>query len=210
MKPTPVKALLLDMGGVLLTNGWDSASRKRAADHFSIDFADLNERHRIIFDAYEAGKMSLDEYLTLLIFQEKRSFSIQDFKDFMFSQSKPYPEMLQLIATLKQRYSLQTIAVNNEGRELNAHRIQTFQLKNIFDIFSSSCFVHIRKPDKDFYQMALDLGQLKPEEVIYIDDRAVFIQAAKQLGIPGIHHTSLEETRTALAAFGLETDPKEN
>jgi putative hydrolase of the HAD superfamily len=97
MKPTTIKALLLDIGGVLLTNGWDSASRKLAAEHFSIDLKELNDRHRIIFEAYESGKMTLDEYLNLLIFCEERDFSIGEFKDFMYGQSQPYPEMIALI-----------------------------------------------------------------------------------------------------------------
>lgn len=204
MKPMTTKALLLDIGGVLLTNGWDSASRRLAAEHFAIDFADMNDRHRIIFDAYESGKMTLDEYLNLLVFCQERDFSMQEFKDFMFGQSQPYPETIALIKQLKQQYGLQVIAVNNEGRELNEYRVSKFELKSFFDIFSSSCFVHTRKPDKDFYTIALDLAQVKADEVIYLDDRLVFIQAAQQLGITGIHHTTTESTRLAFAEYGLK------
>lgn len=204
MKPMTIKALLLDIGGVLLTNGWDSASRRLAAEHFAIDFADMNDRHRIIFDAYESGKMTLDEYLNLLVFCQERDFSVQEFKDFMLGQSQPYPETIALIKQLKQQYGLQVIAVNNEGRELNEYRVSKFELKSFFDIFSSSCFVHTRKPDKDFYTIALDLAQVKADEVIYLDDRLVFIQAAQQLGITGIHHTTTESTRLAFAEYGLK------
>ncbi|RQO73851.1 hydrolase [Pedobacter sp. KBW06] len=204
MKPTTIKALLLDIGGVLLTNGWDSASRKLAAEHFAIDLKDLNDRHRIIFEAYESGKMTLDEYLNLLIFCKERDFSISEFKDFMYGQSQPYPEMIALIKQLKQKYGLQIIAVNNEGRELNEYRVNKFDLKSVFDIFSSSCFVHTRKPDRDFYTLALDLGQVKKEEVIYLDDRSVFIQAAQLLGIPGIQHNNVEMTRLEFEAYGLK------
>lgn len=204
MKPITIKALLLDIGGVLLTNGWDSTSRRLAATHFSIDFAEMNDRHRIIFDAYESGKMTLDEYLNLLVFCKERDFSMQEFKDFMFGQSQPYPETIALIKQLKQQYGLQVIAVNNEGRELNEYRVSKFDLKSFFDIFSSSCFVHTRKPDKDFYTIALDLAQVKADEVIYLDDRLVFIQAAQQLGITGIHHNTTESTRLAFAEYGLK------
>lgn len=206
MKPTKIKALLLDIGGVLLTNGWDSASRKLAATHFSIDLTELNDRHRIIFEAYESGKMTLDEYLNLLVFCKERDFSIAEFKAFMYHQSQPYPEMIALIKQLKQKHSLQVIAVNNEGRELNEYRVGKFELKSIFDIFSSSCFVHTRKPDKDFYTIALDLAQVKADEVVYLDDRSVFIQAAQLLGIRGIHHNTIEMTRLAFAEYGLTSD----
>ena len=204
MKPTTIKALLLDIGGVLLTNGWDSASRKLAAEHFSIDLKELNDRHRIIFEAYESGKMTLDEYLNLLIFCKERDFSIAEFKDFMYGQSQPYPEMIALIQQLKQKYGLQIIAVNNEGRELNEYRVNQFDLKSIFDIFSSSCFVRTRKPDRDFYTLALDLAQVKKEEVIYVDDRSVFIQAAQLLGIPGIQHNNVKMTKLEFEAYGLK------
>lgn len=204
---TPIKALFLDIGGVFLTNGWDRKARQKAAELFSLDFEEFNERHRIIFDAYEAGKMTLDEYLHLLIFYEPRPFSPEAIKKFMMEQSKPYPEMISLVHYLKHTYKLQTIAVNNEGRELNEYRIREFKLKEFIDFFASSCYVHERKPDKDIWQTALDFAQVAPEEVIYVDDRPVFIQAAKQLGLHTIHHTDVGSTREAFKAFGLEEDP---
>jgi len=203
MSSSPIKALLLDIGGIFLTNGWDRRARQEAASHFAIDFEELNERHRIIFDAYESGKMSLDEYLKLLVFYEQRPFSIADFKQFMLAKSEPYPEMIELVSGLKQRYQLLTIAVNNEGREINEYRIQTFGLKSFIDVFASSCIVHSRKPDWDIYRIALDMAQYKPEECIYLDDRLVFIQAATQLGINGIHHQGYNSSKEAFASFGL-------
>jgi len=201
---TNIKALFLDIGGVFLTNGWDTQARKEAASVFSLDFDELNDRHRIIFDAYESGKSSLEEYLHLLIFYKPRSFSYQDIKDFMMRKSQAYPEMIQLISDIKHRYGLRTIAVNNEGRELNEYRVETFGLKTFIDVFASSCFVHMRKPDKDMYTFALDLAQVKPEEVVYLDDRSVFVEAANKLGINGIQHRTLEDTRAALASFDLK------
>lgn len=203
-KEITIKALFLDIGGVFLTNGWDTQARKEAANEFSLDFEELNGRHRIIFDAYESGKTSLDEYLDLLIFYEKRSFSKQALKDFMMEKSQAYPDMIALVSALKHKYHLRTIAVNNEGRELNEYRIKQFGLKNFIDVFASSCFVHARKPDKDIYQFALDLAQVDPAETIYVDDRPVFIQAAERLGINTIHHTDTAQTEIAFAQFGLK------
>src|SRR5690606_4456992 len=111
-----IKALFLDIGGVFLTNGWDTEARKEAATKFSLDFEELNGRHRIIFDAYESGKSTLDEYLDLLIFHKKRDFTPKDIKAFMMEKSEPFPEMIELIRTLKRKYNLLTIAVNNEGK----------------------------------------------------------------------------------------------
>ncbi|SEL97653.1 putative hydrolase of the HAD superfamily [bacterium A37T11] len=201
---TPIKALFLDIGGVFLTNGWDRKSRQKAAELFNLDFEDFNERHRIIFDAYEAGKMTLDEYLHLLIFYQPRPFSPDEVKQFMMDQSKAYPEMIELVSTLKHKYKLQTIAVNNEGRELNEYRIKQFNLKSFIDFFASSCYVHERKPDKDIWQTALDFGQVAAEETLYVDDRPVFIQAAAALGLHTLHHVDIASTREAFKAFGLE------
>ncbi len=201
--PVPVTALFLDIGGVLLTNGWDHGMRKRAAEQFGLDLADLDERHRLVFDMYDAGKSSLDDYLATVVFHRERSFTPEDFKAFMYAQSRPYPEMTDLIGVLKAGHRLKVVAVNNEGRELNAYRIRTFKLDEFIDAFVSSCFVHVRKPDPDIYRLALDIAQVAPPQVAYLDDREVFVEAASGLGMHGIHHTSYESTRAALAALGL-------
>jgi putative hydrolase of the HAD superfamily len=203
---TSIKALLLDIGGVFLTNGWDRGSRRAAADHFNINFDEMNERHRIIFDAYESGKSTLDEYLNLLVFYEPRAFTPQDFKEFMIGQSQPYQDMIDLVKGLKAKYGLQTIAVNNEGKEINEYRIKEYNLKSFIDVFASSCIIQARKPDKNIYLTALDLLQIEPEEAIYLDDRLVFIQAAEQLGINTIHHTNTNTTRNVFKTYGLQPE----
>jgi len=202
----PITTLFLDIGGVLLTNGWDREARLRAAQEFHLDYQDLDERHHLTFDIYEAGKLSLDEYLQRIIFFEPRNFSMQEFRNFMFSQSKPFPEMIELVHELKNRYGLKTVAVSNEGRELTVYRIRQFDLGRIIDIFISSCFVRFRKPDHDIYKIAMDIAQVPPEQVVYIDDRPMFVEVAKGLGIRGIHHTSFEATREALKAMGASLE----
>ncbi|MEJ2635823.1 MAG: HAD family phosphatase [Calditrichia bacterium] len=202
-KSENIKSLFLDVGGVLLTNGWDRHARKRAIKNFDLDEDEVSERHHLTFDTYEEGKLSLREYLDRLVFYKKRSFTHEDFKNFMFSQSEPHPEMIELIAKLRARHNLRIITVNNEGRELNEYRIRKFKLYEFADAFVSSSFVHFRKPDKDIFRIALDISQMEPENVIYIDDRDMFVEIARSLGIHGIHHKSLEETRSLLAQKGL-------
>ncbi len=198
-----IKALFLDIGGVFLTNGWGHHSRRRAAERFGLDFTEFNERHLILFDAYESGKMSLAEYLELLVFYQETKFTMDEFQQFMLGESKPYPEMMKLISNIKNQYGLRTVAVNNEGKEINEYRIKEYSLSTFIDIFASSCYVQTRKPDKDIFLFALNLAQVQPEEVVYIDDRLVFIQAARKLGLNGIHHTTVTNTANALALFGL-------
>lgn len=201
--PSTITTLFLDIGGVLLTNGWDHNIRARAADKFSLDYNEMNERHHLTFDTYEEGKLSLDEYLNRVVFYEKRPFSGNEFKAFMYAQSQPFPEMIELMRNLKAQHSLQVAAVSNEGRELNTYRVQQFKLGEFIDFFVSSCFVHYRKPDADIYRIALDIAQASPDEVVYIEDRAMFVEVARGLGIRGILHKDCETTQKALETMGL-------
>jgi putative hydrolase of the HAD superfamily len=199
----PITCIFTDVGGVLATNGWDRAARKRACAQFNLDAAEADERHHLTFDTYEEGKLSLDEYLTRVVFYEPRPFTRDDFAQFMFEQSQPFPEMLKLVRDLKEKHRLKVAVLSNEGRELTMHRIQKFGLSEFVDFFIVSCFVHFRKPDADIFRIALDVAQVPPEQVVYIEDRPMFVDVAQGLGLRGIHHASVAETRAELAALGL-------
>jgi putative hydrolase of the HAD superfamily len=200
---TEITTLFLDIGGVLLTNGWDRNARARAATEFQIDLDELNQRHHLTFDMHEIGKLSLDEYLQRAVFHEPRDFSKEQFREFMFAQSKFLPDMLELMCEIKETYDVTVAAVSNEGRELTEFRIDHFNLHRLFDVFVCSCFVHFRKPDIAIYRLALDLTQAAPDEVAYVDDRAMFVDVADRLGIRGICHRSVEDTKEQFAALGM-------
>ena len=198
-----ITCLFVDVGGVLLTNGWDHHARKRAAANFHLEWAEMEDRHQLNFATYEEGKLTLEEYLGRTVFYENRPFTQDQFREFMFAQSQPYSEMLELVRNLKTRHGLRIAVVNNEARELNSHRIRTFKLGEFVDFFISSCFVHFRKPDLDIWRVALDIAQVPLENVVYIDDRPMFVEVAESLGLRGIAHKKHEETRAKLAAMGL-------
>jgi putative hydrolase of the HAD superfamily len=202
----PIRALFLDIGGVLLSNGWDQQMRRQAVQFFGLDAEETNDRHHLTFDTYEAGKLTLDEYLQRTVFYRPRAFTPDDVKRFMLEQSKPRPDMLDLVRRLKQAHHLRVATISNEGRELTLHRIRTFALSTFVDFFICSCFVHLRKPDAEIYRMALDVAQIGPEESVYIDDREMFVEVGRGLGFRGIHHRSFEETRGALAEMGLTAE----
>jgi putative hydrolase of the HAD superfamily len=203
MNSALITTLFVDIGNVILTNGWDREMRKRAAHVFNLDYSELDERHHLLLEVYESGDLSLDDYLESAVFHKKRSFAIEDFKAFMFSQSRMLPEMFDLVGRIKAINGLKVVALSNEGREINQYRIEKFNLKSVIDFFVSSCFVHVRKPDPHIYFFAMECAQAKPEEIVYIDDRSLFIEAAGKLGINGIHHTDVETTRAALETLGL-------
>ncbi len=201
----PIKALFVDVGGVLLTNGWDRHMRQEAAKVFHLDYPEMDERHHLTFGTYEEGKITLDEYLKRTVFYEERSFSFDDFKKFMFRQSRPYPDMIRLVQDLRQRWGLKVAVVSNEGRELTEYRIGKFGLSAFVDAFVCSCFVHTRKPDTGIYRIALDLIQVPPNQILYLEDRSMFVEIAESLGIRGLLHSKYEDTRAALADLGLTT-----
>jgi putative hydrolase of the HAD superfamily len=203
-RSTEITTLFLDIGGVLLTDGWDHHARKRAATHFKLEWAQMEDRHHLTFDTYEDGKLTLGEYLGRVVFYQKRAFTRAQFRRFMFAQSKPYPEMIGLVRKLKAKYGLEIVVVSNEARELNSHRIRKFKLDGFVDSFISSCFVHARKPDADIFRLALDIAQAPARQVVYIEDTPMFVQIAECLRIRSILHTSYKSTRAKLTALGLE------
>jgi len=203
---TAITCIFLDIGGVLLTNGWDHLARRRAAKHFKLLWTEMEDRHNLNFATYEEGKLTLEEYLGRVVFYQKRPFTRTQFRDFMFAQSKPYPEMIELFAQLKIRYGLKIAVVSNEARELNAYRIRKFKLDKLVDAFVSSCFVHIRKPDADIFRLAIDIAHAPAPQVIYIENTPLFVQIAEGLGIRSILHTDYKSSCAKLASFGLQND----
>jgi putative hydrolase of the HAD superfamily len=203
MNEKKITTLFLDIGGVLLSNGWGRDFRQKAADKFHLDIEEMEERHSIMFVTYEEGRITLSEYLNRVIFYEKRDFTLNEFRDFMFSLTTPNVEMITFIKKIKQQYNLKIVAVSNEARELNAYRITTFKLNEIFDFFVSSCYVHIRKPDAGIFKLALDMAQVPQNEIVYIDDVQMFVDVAKDAGINSIHHTDYTTTSKTLADLGL-------
>ena len=198
-----VSCLFVDIGGVLLSNGWDHHARKRAATQFRLAWPEMEARHRLNFSTFEEGKLTLHDYLGRVVFYEKRPFSRAQFRRFRFAQSTPNAQMLALVTQLKHRYRLKVVVVSNEARELNAFRIHRFKLDRIVDCFVSSCFVHVRKPDADIFRLALDIAQVPAAQVIYLEDTPMFVQIAEGLGIRGIRHENYRSTVKELSAFGL-------
>ena len=205
-KPIPITTLFLDIGAVLLTNGWDHHARKRAANYFKLDWAEMQERHGLNFETHEEDRLAFDEYLDRVVFYEKRPFTRAAFRRFMFAQSKPCVEMIELVRNLKAKYRLKIVVLSNESREVNAYRIRQFKLAGFVDAFISSCFVHLRKPDAAIFQLALDIAQVPARQIVFIDNTPLFVQIAEEFGMRGLRHTDYQSTRAKLAAFGLRDD----
>ncbi len=194
-----IRALFWDIGGVLLSNAWDRTERAEALQHFNIDPDEFHSRHEMLVSSFERGKITLDEYLERTIFYRERPFTPQAFREYMLGLSKPFPENLHLARTLSDsgKYFMSTI--NNESRELNYYRMDKFELRKIFRLFVSSCFVGLRKPERDIYRLALETTQVPAEECCFIDDRALNLECAAKLGMHTIQMQSLEQLKADLA-----------
>jgi putative hydrolase of the HAD superfamily len=206
MSGKPITHLFTDLGGVLLTNGWDHQLRHLTADHFGLDRAEMDERHQLTYDTYESGKMGLAAYLDRVIFYEARAFTHEDVIAFILGQAHAFPEMIDLVCRLKARHGIKVAVVSNEGREVTADRIRRFRLDDFVDFFIVSAYVHFRKPDEDIFRVALDIAQADPRQVAYIEDRPMFVEVAASLGMHAIWHRGFESTRDQLAALGLTLD----
>lgn len=193
-----LKFLFLDVGGVLLTNGWGHESRQLSAEKFKIDYAEMDALHNLTFNIYEIGKITLDDYLDTVVFNQPRNFTREDYKAFIFSESKELPDMLQWLVEWKKTCGLRIISINNEGKELNDYRIKKFGLHRCFDAFISSCEVGMRKPDPGIFKLALGVAQANPEQCYYFDDRLLLVEMARNTGINVFHHTDFERTKKIL------------
>ena len=196
-----IKVVFMDIGGVLLTNGWGHESREKAAKVFGFDYQEMEILHNFIYNVFEMGSISLDEYLDIILFHSPRKFTKDQFKEFMYAQSEELPEMLQWTKEWKKQTELPVFALSNENRELNDYRIRTFNLHKVFDGFFSSCYMGMRKPDPRIYKIAMEITQVKPDECIYLDDRPMLVDAAKKLGMNSILHKEFKITKKILENF---------
>jgi putative hydrolase of the HAD superfamily len=201
-----VTTLFWDNGGVILTNGWDRTSRREAVGKFHLDWADFEDRHELMLDAFERGHASLDDYLKRTVFYRERSYSIEEFKDFMFAQSQPFPESLEFLGKLAGCHRWMMAALNNESNEINEYRIRTFYLRDYFEAFFSSCYLGVRKPGREIYNLALRITQSAPRECLLIDDRELNLECARELGMNTIQFQNVAQLRGDLARYGITTD----
>jgi putative hydrolase of the HAD superfamily len=201
-----VTTLFWDNGGVILTNGWDRNSRREAVEKFHLDWADFEDRHELMLNAFECGQATLDDYLKRTVFYRERSYAIDDFKKFMFAQSQPYAESLEFLQRLARTQQWMMAALNNESMEINEYRIRMFHLRDYFEAFFSSCYLGVRKPGREIYSLALQITQSAPQECLLIDDRELNLECARELGMNALQFQNVAQLRDNLAQYGITTD----
>ena len=199
-----ISAVFSDVGGVVLTNGWDRGSRKSLVEKFGLDREDFEDRHQLVSPALDAGQLDLDQYLDRTIFYRPRAFRKQEVRDFMYAQSDALPDSLAVMARLANARKVFLAALNNESRELNLYRIDKFGLRNYFSVFFTSCYLGVSKPNPQIYRLALDISQRPPEECVFIDDRSLNVECARRLGMHTIQYLDAGQLERDLRTMGVE------
>lgn len=198
-------AIFFDIGGVLLTNGWDHNSRHAAAKNFSMNWDEFENKHKQYADALDMGMVSVSTYLDKVVFDVSREFSKTEFYEFMKAQSIADDQTIAIARalSLQKKYSMATL--NNESTDLNLFRIEKFGLGAIFPAFLSSCYLGLKKPDPAIYIRALLITNKRPEETLFIDDREENLEAPRQLGISVVHFQSATQLAAELKnSYGIE------
>ena len=196
--------VFFDVGGVLGTNGWDRHERAQAIERFGLEGDDFERRHEDAVGTFEAGGMTLDEYLDYTVFCEERPFSREEFTEFMRACSRPFPESIEVARDLAAAGRHVLMTLNNESAELNVHRLRTFGLLPIFTAFFSSCWVGAVKPARRIYERARDLSQADPARSVFIDDRSQNLTPAASLGMKTILFKDAAQLRRDLGALGVK------
>jgi putative hydrolase of the HAD superfamily len=199
-----ITTLFWDIGGVILTNGWDTRSRREAAATFHLDWDEFQERHELSFPAFDSGNISLHEYLDRTLFYRPREFTREEFTAFVFAQSKEHPESRAVLDTVARTGKYFIGAINNEPLELNEYRIEAFRLRRDFQVFFSSCYLHARKPEETIFRIALEVTQRPAQECVFIDDRALNLENPRRLGMHTIHYRDARQLRQELQKYGVE------
>jgi len=203
MAGSGITHVFFDVGGVLGSNGWDRRERAEAVRRFALDAEDFESRHEDAVGSFEAGRMTLDEYLDDTVFCQDRAFSRDEFKAFMRERSRPFPDSIQVARELKEAGRHVLMTINNESAELNVYRLQAFGLLPLFAAFFSSCWVGSVKPSRRIYEVARDMSQADPWRSVFVDDRPQNLAPAAAMGMHTILFTEAGQLRRDLAALGI-------
>jgi len=115
------------------------------------------------------------------------------------------PEPIQddaFLERLAKRYRLALLS-NTDPIHV-AHLESTFAFFRLFPVRIYSCTVGARKPNPLIYREALRACKVPASQAVYIDDIPAYVQAARVLGISGIHFQSKEQLLGDLQSLGIE------
>lgn len=197
-----IEVLLCDVGGVLLTNGWDRDARTLAVETFALE-PQYHEIHDVLAIELDCGRISLETYLDQAVFNRPRPFSRDEFRAFMLARSQPHPDAIAVVDEVARSQRLLIAALNNESLELNQYRIDRFELRRYVRIFLSSCYLGVAKPHGAMFRTALDVLQRPPAACAFVDDRLENVEVARRAGIHSLHYRDPTHLREWLTELGI-------
>jgi len=199
-----IETLFFDVGGVLLTNGWDQNQRAEVLPKFGVDLAEYEKRHDAANYFWERGLKDARWFFDQTVFYEPRKFTFEDLWHEVEGQSRLlFPETADILGELRGLRQFRIATLNNESRELNDFRVRQFRLCDYFDFFICSGYAGEMKPGRAIYRTALEVSGAPAGETLFIDDKRENCDAACALGMHAIHFTLPAALRSSLTEFGI-------
>jgi putative hydrolase of the HAD superfamily len=200
----PFDVILFDIGGVLLTNGWDHGDREQIFNRFGIDVTDYQERQSKLYEPWDTGRITADQFLSETIFHCPRPFTREEFWQAVLACSQWLEDgALGILEEIVASNRYLVGALNNEPRETNQYRFEHFGLSRWLRVRLSSCYLGLRKPDLAYYRRAIEILGVLPERILFIDDRIVNVEAAQQVGLRALHYEGAQKLRGELEELGV-------
>lgn len=198
-----VKVILFDLGGVLFTNGTkkfnDAISERYKLDKEFVKEISDGE----IGSKYREAKITRDEFWKY--FLEK--LNIHENPDDLEKEWISYYGLIEgtrdIIFELSKKYKVYYLSDNVKERVDKLDERFGF-----LQWFSDGIFSHdvgVRKPNPKIYEYAIQKVGVKPEEIVFIDDKESSLVPARQLGITTILFESPEKLRSSLISLGVLT-----
>jgi HAD superfamily hydrolase (TIGR01509 family) len=204
-----IKTIFWDIGGVLLTNGWDKDQRSRVLMQLGVDVPDYELRHDAANFFWERGLSTANEFFRKTVFhpdQPSRNFTYDDLWLQVCAESKVlHPGCFNILAALNDSKQYKVATLNNESRELDEYRLDTFHLRHYFDFFLCSGYVREMKPHPDIYRAAIEISGTPAPQTVFIDDKQENCDAAAAFGMNTIRFQSPEQLSSALAQLDIHT-----
>lgn len=199
-----IRKIFWDVGGVILTNGWDEDQRARVLTGLGVDVAEYESRHEAANYYWERGLSTAREFFAQTVFYQPRAFTFEElWRDLCAENHVLNPECYEILDALagSGRYRLATL--NNESRELNEYRLDAFDLRRRFEYFICSGYVHEMKPLPGIYQAAIDISGFRGEQAVFIDDKEENCAVATSFNMKAIRFESPAQLRGMLEELGV-------
>ncbi|HTB69453.1 MAG TPA: HAD family phosphatase [Solirubrobacteraceae bacterium] len=185
-------ALLIDWGGVLTSNLFDSF--REYCVRVEIDPQTLRGRFssdpssRELLIALEKGELQEEQF-------ERRLAALlgvasDGLIDGLFAGVQPDTAMVEAVRKARQS-GVRTALVSNSW---GVHRYPHELFDELFDGVVISAVEGMRKPSRRMYELGAERAGVAPEQAVYVDDLPFNLKPAQALGMATVHHTSAERT----------------